>query len=135
KRSGLTWGAAEGRNPAPERPANFVRGTRSPAAEEAERRVATKQIAPVAQWIEQRFPKPLAGRPRRLGGARRFPGLRDLLQVLRRQGRALPLPALALRRSRDRAFGAVFAARARSARRRARAGGCRGTRSPSVERS
>jgi hypothetical protein len=28
-----------------------------------------KQLAPVAQWIEQRFPKPLAGRSIRLGGA------------------------------------------------------------------
>ncbi len=35
-----------------------------------------KLFAPVAQWIEQRFPKPLVGRSIRLGGARVFPGSR-----------------------------------------------------------
>jgi hypothetical protein len=31
--------------------------------------VKVQQFAPVAQWIEQRFPKPLVGRSSRLGGA------------------------------------------------------------------
>ncbi len=30
---------------------------------------AFQRFAPVAQWIEQRFPKPLVGRSIRLGGA------------------------------------------------------------------
>ena len=33
------------------------------------------RLAPVAQWIEQRFPKPLVGRSSRLGGANNFEGL------------------------------------------------------------
>ena len=51
--------------------------------------IAAAPFAPVAQWIEQRFPKPLAGRSIRLGGAIGS-------NPSRGHGRLFPTPPIAL---------------------------------------